>query len=63
LLCARPGTAILFDDYAERPQYHVVEQFCRREALHGRMAQFQAGGPVMGPDIAKAFAKYSIQVD
>ena len=32
---------VLFDDYAARPAYHVVEQMIRPIVLHGRMAQFQ----------------------
>ena len=48
-LSASPSTSVaaswpvtvLFDDYAARPAYHVVEQMIRPIALHGRMAQFQ----------------------
>jgi hypothetical protein len=29
---------ILFDDYADRPHYHVVEHFARLEQMMGRMA-------------------------
>ena len=32
LLFARPGTAVLFDDYADRPFYHTVEAFGARSA-------------------------------
>ncbi|MDX2142285.1 MAG: hypothetical protein SFV19_02920 [Rhodospirillaceae bacterium] len=63
LMCARPGAIILFDDYAERAQYHIVEQFCPRERLHGRMAEFRAPGATVSPDLAKAFAQHSIVVD
>jgi hypothetical protein len=35
----RPVT-LLFDDYAERPAYHGIEEMFRPAALHGRMAEF-----------------------
>ncbi len=40
LLHARAGTQILFDDYVGRPQYHVVEEFCRPTERCGRQALF-----------------------
>lgn len=40
LLLGRPGTVILFDDYASRPEYHRVETFAAPVTLHGRMAEF-----------------------
>ncbi len=40
LLFAWPGTRILFDDYADRPTYHSVEDFLKPVALHDRMAEF-----------------------
>ena len=35
----RPVT-VLFDDYAERPGYHGIEEMFRPTARHGRMAEF-----------------------
>ena len=35
------GTVILFDDYAERSQYHTVEKHVRPESFHGRMGRFK----------------------
>lgn len=32
---------VLFDDYAERPAYHAIEEMFRPVALHGRMAEFR----------------------
>lgn len=29
LLEAKPGTKIIFDDYVDRPNYHLVEEFCQ----------------------------------
>lgn len=31
---------VLFDDYALRKRYHIVENFFGRPTLHGRMAEF-----------------------
>lgn len=41
LLSSKPGTVLLFDDYVDRKQYHVVEEFCPRTSLHDRMAEFR----------------------
>jgi hypothetical protein len=38
---ARPGTTILFDDYHDRPNYHVVEKYLSPVARFGRMAEFR----------------------
>jgi hypothetical protein len=35
------GTKILFDDYIDRPFYHVVEEFCERIETCGRQALFE----------------------
>ena len=40
LLNARAGTTILFDDYADRQHYHVVEKHLRPVLFAGRMAKF-----------------------
>ncbi|NDY95294.1 hypothetical protein [Wenzhouxiangella limi] len=40
MLKANPGTTLLFDDYAKRPRYHVIEQLIRPKAIHGGMAEF-----------------------
>jgi hypothetical protein len=41
LAAATTGTIILFDDYVDRPHYHVVEAHCPRLVTHGRMAVFR----------------------
>lgn len=41
MIFARPGTIILFDDYADRPFYHGLERHLRPAALHDRMAEFE----------------------
>jgi hypothetical protein len=40
LVFAKPGTVILFDDYFDRPYYHVVEKYLQPSAKAGRMAEF-----------------------
>ncbi len=63
LLCAQPGTIILFDDYMNRPQYHVVEQFCCPYEVHGRMAIFVVSNCYRIPEIVAKIAEYSIIYD
>ena len=59
LLSARAGTTILFDDYLDRPQYFVVERFCRLKEQHGRMGVFQVQHEYAVPDIVSAIAEYA----
>lgn len=40
LLNAAAGAVILFDDYTERPNYHLVEEFVARAQTCGTMAKF-----------------------
>ncbi|NHQ85460.1 class I SAM-dependent methyltransferase [Iodobacter sp. HSC-16F04] len=40
LLQLQPGAIILWDDYAERCEYHLVEQQLVPEACFGKMAKF-----------------------
>lgn len=40
LIFAKEGCTILFDDYVDRPQYHMVENFLRPASIAGRMAEF-----------------------
>jgi hypothetical protein len=37
---AKPGTIIIFDDYPERPLYHVVEEVLSPEKVGSRQAKF-----------------------
>ena len=41
LLHAAPGSVILFDDYTDRPQYHVVEEIVTPVETFGRQAWFE----------------------
>lgn len=40
LISARRGTKILFDDYTNRPLYHIVEQYLKPAETCGRQAMF-----------------------
>jgi hypothetical protein len=40
LLESAPGTVIFFDDYRDRPQYHIVEEALRPTQTCGRQALF-----------------------
>jgi hypothetical protein len=40
LIYAQPQTVILFDDYEDRPVYHVVEKHLKPVLMAGRMAKF-----------------------
>jgi hypothetical protein len=40
LLLSKSGTVILFDDYFDRPEYHIVEKYLRPNKTAGRMAKF-----------------------
>lgn len=42
------GTKILFDDYAQRPFYHVVEEFCEKIETCGRQALFEVSQSAKG---------------
>jgi len=41
LLAAAPDTPLLFDDYTNRPHYHLVKEFCPIEQSEGRQALFR----------------------
>ena len=41
MLFSLPETIILFDDYANRPNYHIVEEFIKPICYHGRLAEFR----------------------
>lgn len=55
---ARPGTSILFDDYFDRPHYHVVENYLQPVGRAGRMAHFVVPESI-DRDVALAILTYS----
>lgn len=60
LVCAEPGTIILFDDYFGRDYYHVVENFTKPRNVYGRMAEFIVEDNYDLKLLTSIFAKYSI---
>jgi len=40
LSTAEPGSRLIFDDYNNRPHYHLVEEFCPVKEREGRQALF-----------------------
>jgi len=60
LLCARVGTSIIFDDYLDRPEYFIIEQFCRVTDRVGRMAGFVVIKEFNTNDLVALYAKYSL---
>ncbi len=63
LLCAKPGTVILFDDYTLRPRYHVVEEFCSRGESYGRMMKFIVHKDYDIPKLVARICEYSMIKD
>jgi len=59
LLCAKAGTTMLFDDYVERPEYFIVEDFCVRRATHGSLAIFEVGKSYDVPRLVALLLAYS----
>lgn len=51
---------LLFDDYANRPQYHHVEKLSKPVELRGRMARFEIEPlPLPIPDIPQLIAAFA----
>ena len=63
LICADPGSIILFDDYLTRKHYHAVEEFCVMRENYGRMAEFHVNKNYPLPEIVSRIAEYSIIPD
>ena len=45
LKSANPGTKVLFDDYVNRPHYHIVEKYLERSQSCGRQCLFIVPDP------------------
>ena len=63
LLNARPGTLVLFDDYFNRSNYWVVEEFCKPHEQHGRMGVFIVPPKCSYKNITRLIAKNLLTVD
>jgi hypothetical protein len=59
LLSARVGSLIMFDDYFDRPHYFVVENFCKLNECHGRMAVFYVEHNYSITKIVSSISEYS----
>lgn len=51
LIMAQSGTTILFDDYFDRPHYHLVEKYLAPVSRAGRMAEFVTNGDALSPAV------------
>lgn len=51
LVNAEPGTRLIFDDYNDRPHYHVAEEFCPVKEREGRQALFIVPDQLERPSI------------
>lgn len=51
-------TTVLFDDYTNRPQYHVVERYLRPKETVGRMALFEIEASQIGPSAYLDYLQY-----
>jgi hypothetical protein len=55
---ARNATAIMmFDDYSERPFYHIVEEFLGQPEIVGRAAIFEIGTQIVPPNVVAKWLK------
>ncbi|WP_156429792.1 hypothetical protein [Burkholderia sp. FL-7-2-10-S1-D7] len=52
ILFSKIGTIILFDDYYDRPNYHVVEKYAKPIERVGRMAEFRVAERIAFEEIA-----------
>lgn len=63
LINAAPGATILFDDYTQRPHYHVIEEFVERDASLGTMARFIVPTELDRPAIAREIEAFRYVLD
>ncbi len=60
LFMTRDPVMIYFDDYLDRPHYHVVERFGAPAEIIGRMARFDVKPQaIQGPDLAWIIDKFT----
>lgn len=63
LLSSRLGTALVFDDYVGRGQYHVVEELLKPHELSGRQAIFVNDGGFCRDAAARLRDEFMIVID
>lgn len=59
-LRGREDVTILFDDYGDRRNYHVLERFARLEQMAGRMAVFHPRNDIATEDLGVALDRFMI---
>ena len=63
LMTAKEGAIILFDDYAVRPEYHIIEKYCKPTKMASYMACFIVPPPLPQRRTAELcidIARYSV---
>lgn len=63
LLRSAPGTKLVFDDYMDRPYYHVVEEILARQEVCGRQALFVTDEAVNRADAQALLEKFRYVMD
>lgn len=63
LIHARPGTVILFDDYAHRPNYHLVEEYVAPQEICGRQAAFVVPADLPGEELRSEYERFLYVMD
>jgi hypothetical protein len=60
VVASKEGTLIMFDDYFDRKKYSVVEEFCKIQEVHGRMAIFCVEKKYSVEEIVPVIAQHSV---
>ena len=63
LVTGTPGTHLLFDDYTDRPEYHLVEEFIKPVQTCGRQALFIIPEQLDQPLILATAKQFSYVMD
>ena len=63
LIHAKPGTVIVFDDYANRPSYHVVEEIIAPLEVDQRQAKFVRPSGELSKAAAALLEKFEFVMD
>lgn len=63
LLSLQPGNMIIFDDYRDRPHYHLVEEFCPVVERYKRQAMFQITDTLDHESITEAKKNFQLVWD
>lgn len=63
MLRARPGTAVIFDDYPERPPYHLVEELVKPDRVNARQARFTVPSDLDRPAAEHLLNKFEYVLD